>query len=98
MYEHFWETYGRVTQEEGEDNKDRLTAACQPHKGFKDLVAQIKTYLVYSHFTKKVIPNEDLINAFLVVIKQKGCYQVGDNTGELTPEAQWTSRTNAKFW
>jgi hypothetical protein len=33
-YEHFWETCGRVTQEEVTDNKDRLTTAWQPHQGF----------------------------------------------------------------
>ena len=73
----FWGTYGRVTGEEVKDNKDRLTTAWQPHQGFEGLVAQIKTCLVYSHFAKKLIPDKELIDAFLIAIKQTGCYQTG---------------------
>jgi hypothetical protein len=98
MCTHFWETYGRVSQEEVKDNRDRLTTAWQPHQGFEALVAQIETCLVYGHFAKKVISNEDLIDAFLIVIKQTGCYQVGYDRWELIPEAQRGSWTNAKFW
>ena len=43
---------------------------------------------MYGHFAKKVIPSEDLIDAFLIVIKQTGYYQVGYDRWELTPEAQ----------
>ena len=70
----FWGTYGRVTEEEVKDNKDRLTTAWQPHQGFEALVAQIETCLVYSHFAKKLIPDEELIDAFIIVIKKTGCY------------------------
>ena len=37
----FWETYGRVTDEEVKDNNDRLTTAWQPHQGCEARVAQI---------------------------------------------------------
>ena len=73
----FLRTYGRVTKEEVKYNKDRLTTAWQPHQGFEALVAQIETCLVYSHFTKKLIPDRELIDAFLICIKQMGCYQTG---------------------
>ena len=56
MTDSFGGTYDRVTKEEVEDNKDRLSTAWQPHQGFEALVAQIKTCLVYSHFAKKLIP------------------------------------------
>ena len=70
MCDHFWNIYGRATQEEALDNKNRDTTAWQSHQGFEALVAQIENCLVYEHFTKKPIPNEDLINAFLIVIKK----------------------------
>ena len=41
---------------------------------------------MYSHFAKKFIPDEDLIDAFLVVIEQTGCYQTGYDKWELLPE------------
>ena len=68
-----------MTEEEVKDNKDRLTAAWQPHQGVKVLVAQIKTCLVYGHFAYKVIPDKDLIDALLTVITRMGCCQVGYN-------------------
>jgi hypothetical protein len=71
--ERFWETYGRAAQDEVKVNKDGLTTAWQPHLGFEALTAQIETCLVYGHFAKKVIPDKDLINAFLIGIKQTGC-------------------------
>ena len=40
MADSFWGTYGRVTEEEVKDNKDRLTITWPPHQGFKALVAQ----------------------------------------------------------
>ena len=49
----------------------------QPHQGFEALDAQIKTCLVYSHFAKKLIPDGELIDAFLICIKQTGYYQTG---------------------
>ena len=80
-----------MTQEEVKDNKDRLTTAWQPQQGFEALIAQIETCLVYGHFSKKVMPNKDLINTLFVVIKEMGCYQVGYNMWELIPENQRTN-------
>ena len=70
MTDTFWGTYGRVTEEEVKDIKDRLTTAWQPHQSFKALVVQIETCLVYSHFAKKLIPDGELIDACLLCIKQ----------------------------
>ena len=70
------------------DNKDRLTTAWQPHQGFEALVAQIETCLVYSHFAKKLIPDGELMDAFLICIKHMGCYQTRYNRWELLPAAQ----------
>ena len=67
MCDSFWSTYGRVTEEEVKDNTDRLTTAWQPYQGFEVPVAQIKMYLVYIHFAKKVIPNRDLVKTFLIL-------------------------------
>ena len=72
-----WGIYRILTEEEVKDNKDRLTTAWQPHRGFEALVAQIKTCLVYRHITKKLILDEELIDVFLIILKQTGCYQTG---------------------
>jgi hypothetical protein len=72
MTDSFWGTYGRVTEEEVKDNKDRLTTAWQPHQGFEALIAQIETCLVYSHFAKKLITDVELKDAFLICIKKNG--------------------------
>ena len=77
MTDSFGGTYRRVTKEEVKDNKDRLTIAWQPHQDFQALVAQIETCLIYSHFAKKLIPDGELIDAFLICVKQTGCYQTG---------------------
>ena len=77
MTDSFWGAYGRVTEEEVKDNKDELSTACQPHQVFEALVAQIKTCLVYSHLSKKLILNGELVDAFLLCIKQACCYQTG---------------------
>ena len=77
----FSSTYRRVTDKEFKDNKDRLIITWQPHQYFKALVAQIETYLVYIYFTKKVIPNKNLIKAFSIVIKQTGCCQIKTTDG-----------------
>jgi hypothetical protein len=53
---------------------------------------------VYGHVAKKVIPNEDLIDALLIVIKRTGCYHVGYNRWELMPKNQRMNWINAKFW
>ena len=45
------------------------TSAWQPHQRFEALVSHIKIYLVCDHFAKKVIPDEDPIDAFLMFIK-----------------------------
>ena len=79
----FGGTYGRVTEEEVEDNKDRLKTAWQPHQGFEAIVAQIETCLVYSHFTKKPIADGELIDVFLICVKQTGCYQTSYDRWEL---------------
>ena len=76
-------TYGRVTEEEVKYNKDRLATAWQPHQGFEDLVAQIETCLVFSRLAKKLIPDKELIDAFIVIIKKTGCYQTGYDRREL---------------
>ena len=52
MADSFGGTCGRVTKEEVKYNKDRLSTTWQPHQGFKALVAQIETCLIYSHFAK----------------------------------------------
>ena len=80
------------------DNKDRLTTAWQAHQGFEALVTQIETYLVYSHFTKKLIPGRELINAFLICIKQTGCYQPGYDRWELLPTAQKRVWADTTYW
>ena len=80
---HFLGKDGNVTQEEVKDNKDRPTTAWQSHQAFKAFVFQIKMYLLYGHSSKEVIPNEDLVDAFLIVIKQRACYQGGYYTWEL---------------
>ena len=79
----FWSTSGRVTEEEVKDNKDRLTIAWQPRQGVEALITQIETCLMYSHFVKKAIPDGDLSETFLIVIKWTGCYETGYNRWEL---------------
>jgi hypothetical protein len=74
MCQNFWDTYGRVTKEEVNNNKDRLTAVSQPHQRFEALVAHIETCLVYGYFTEKVISDKDLIDMFLIVITLTGYY------------------------
>ena len=74
MCQSFWDTYERVTEEDVKDNKDRLSAAWQPHQRFEALVAHIETCLVYGYFTEKVISDEDLIDMFLIVITLTGYY------------------------
>jgi hypothetical protein len=98
MADNFWATYGTVTEEEVKDNKDRLTTAWQPHQGFEALVAQIETCLVYSHFARKLIPDGELIDAFLICIKKTGCYQTGYDRWELLPAAQKKVWADTKFW
>ena len=67
--DHFWAIYGKATPEEVKDNRYRLTTDWQPHQGFEALVAQIEVCLVYGHFAKKSIPDDDLIDAFIIVGK-----------------------------
>ena len=98
MTDRFWGTYRRVTEEEMKDNKDRLTTAWQPHQGFEALVAEIETCLVYSHFAKKLIPDGELIYAFLICMKQTGCYQTGYDQWELLPCAQTQVWVDTKYW
>ena len=88
MTDTFWGTCGRVTEEEVKDNKDRLTTAWQPHHWFEAPVVQIETYLVYSHVTKKCIPDSEFIDTFLICNKQTGCYQTGFNPCEMFPDAK----------
>jgi phage terminase small subunit len=98
MADSFWGTYGRVTKEKVKNNKDRLTIVWQPHQGFEALVAQIETCLVYSYFAKKLIPDGELIDAFLIYVKQTGCHQIGYDRWELLPAAQKTGWADTKYW
>ena len=91
MCQHFWDIYDRVAQEEVKNNKDRLTSAWQPHQGFQAFIAQIETCLVYGHFAKTIIPDKDVTDALLIVIKQTGHYQVRYDRLEVNPEAEWTN-------
>ena len=79
MCQNFWNTYGRVTEDDVKDNKDMLTVAWQPHQESEVRMAQIKTCLMYGHFSKKVIPAKDLIDTLLIVIQRMGSYQVRYN-------------------
>lgn len=87
----------RVTKEEVRDNKDILATTWHPHQNFEALVVKIKMCLVCSPSVKKVILDKDLIKAFLPVIKQRGCYQIGYNMWELLPEKKvrqiWSDKT-----
>ena len=69
MCDRFWSTHGRVTKKEVKDNKDRLTTTWQPHQDLEALVAKIETCLVYNHFVRKVIPDKNHIETFLIMIK-----------------------------
>ena len=44
------------------------------------------------------VPNADLIDTLIVVIKQTGCYQVGIERLELLQEDQRMKLINTKFW
>ena len=44
------------------------------------------------------MPNGELIDAFLVCIKQTGCYQMGYNQWELLPDAQKQVWADTKYW
>jgi hypothetical protein len=90
--------YRRVTEEEVEDNKDRLTAAWQPHHGFEAVVAHTETCRVCGHGVKQIIPNEDLITALLCVVKQTGSNQNRHNRWELLPKDRRTKWINTKIW
>ena len=77
------------------DNQDRLTTYWQSHQGFEALVAQIEVCLVYGHFAKKSITDDDMIDAFIIVIKRTGCYSVGLDKWELLENQRWV---DCKFW
>ena len=97
MTDSFGGTYGRVTKEEVKDSKGRLTTAWQPHQGVEALVAQIETCLVYSHFAMNIIPDGELIDAFLICIKQTGCYQTGYGRWELLLATQKRVWVDSKY-
>ena len=52
---------------------------------------------VYGHFVKKAIPEKDLVKILIIVIKKKGCNQVGYAKWELIPEVNRKLLTNYKF-
>ena len=64
----------------------------------KPFVAHIETCLIYSHFTKKLAPDGELIDAFLVCIKHTGCYQTDYNWWELLPAAQKRGWADTIYW
>ena len=54
--------------------------------------------LVYSQFAKSHIPDGVLIGAFLICVKQTGCYQTGYDCWELLPAAQKIVWVDTKYW
>ena len=45
--------------------------------------------LVYGHFAKKSISDNDLIDAFIIVVKKTGCYSVGLDKWEVLENQRW---------
>ena len=90
--------YKRSNEQYRAHNKQLMHAEWTPTDGFEKLVTQINIGVMYSQYVTHTIPDQDMVDAIIVVIMKCGLFNTSYEKWHASPDKNKTWTKATVFW